>query len=136
MTEEIMRLTEAALSTSPSTLVSDPTAASTRTSRSILSLPLGKWRSKSMRIHQHIPKYNILYTKLQVKYWEFLELLCQEMGTKRRQQVRVYGNQEDIREYVKESCALVELDGEEQLLPMERIHKKVLCCSCFESGGH
>ena len=74
---------------------------------------------------------------LKVKYWEFLELLCQEMGTKRRQQVRVYGHREDIREYgyffpflrvfksdVKESCALVELDGEEQLVPMEQIHKK------------
>ena len=44
---------------------------------------------------------------------------------------------EDIREYgiffpflrvyendVKESCVLVELDGEEQLVPMEQIHKR------------
>ena len=59
------------------------------------------------------------------------------MGTKCRQQVRVYGHREDMREYgnlfpflrvykndVKESCALVELDGKEQLVPMEQIHKK------------
>ena len=95
-----------------------------------------------------IPKAKISFTKMKVKYFDFLELLCSEMSTKCRQQVGVYGNHEEIKKYgnffpflkvynndMNERCVLVELDGEEQLVPLAQIHeKKYRCVAVLKVG--